>query len=290
MDFNLSVPVRKKTQYFSMAKAPADQFYYGDYIRDTRSLSLDAKGAWMDILCNGFFKNPQGRISQSYDDWARMFGCDVDTAKTVIAAIKKHQVGDVVTERNGDVTVTNRRMYNAWCDRQDVKQRVQRYRDRHGGDVKRKSNGKVTSLSSSSSSDLDDIDDRKTNVSIINLYLAYTKRFNEHDDSNWNGRWTRKDDAIGKNFNSIDLAYVELGIIQTQVNKGIGNGKIQSFQYYANEIQITAEKAGVSPESLQQILVHHRSTLDRWFGRPLIRDGHDATCPCAVCIRQRGMQ
>lgn len=244
----------------------------------------------MDILAHGFFKTPQGRISQSLEDWAIMFGCSIDDAKTVLEAIKKHQVGDVVTERNGDVTVTNRRMYNAWLERQDVKQRVKRYRDRHGGDEKRKSNGKVTPLSSSSSSDLDDTDDRKTNVSIINLYLAYTKRFNEHDGSSWNGRWTRKDDAIGKNFNAIDLAYVELGIIQTQVNKGIGNGKIQSFQYYANEIQITAEKAGVSPESLMQILVHHRATLDRWFGKPLTGESHDTNCPCAVCIKERGRE
>lgn len=139
-----------------MAKAPADQFYFSDYIRDTRSLSLEARGAWMDILSQGFFKTPQGRISQDLDAWATMFGCSVDTAKTVLEAIKKHQVGDVVTERNGNITVTNRRQYRTWKEKDDARIRQENYRKRRGHDEEepksRKNNGKVTSYSSSSSS------------------------------------------------------------------------------------------------------------------------------------------
>jgi 5-methylcytosine-specific restriction endonuclease McrA len=116
-----------------MGKAPAEQFYWGDYIRDTRSLNLMAKGAWSDILAHGFFKTPFGRISQSLDDWATMFGCDAATAKTVLEAIKKHQVGDVDKERNGDITVTNRRRFRDWQEKQSGAERQARFRERGGG-------------------------------------------------------------------------------------------------------------------------------------------------------------
>lgn len=139
-----------------MGKAPAIQFYPSDYVRDTRSLNLMAKGAWADILFLGFSKTPQGRISQSIDDWATMLGCDIATAKTVLEAIRKHQVGDVVTQRNGDITVTNRRMFRDWKEREGAKKRAARYRDKHGGDeneeASRKNHGKITTLSSSSTS------------------------------------------------------------------------------------------------------------------------------------------
>lgn len=256
-----------------MGKAPADQFYFGDYIRDTRSLSLEVKGAWMDIIAHGFFKTPQGRISQSYDEWARMLGCDTATVKTVIDAIKKQGVGDVVTERNGDVTVVNRRKFNEWKERNSNKERQKNYRDRHGGgDETGSRNGKVTPLSSSSSSSSDsDLDfdlTIGTQRAIVDVYLTYTRRFNEHDGSSWNGKWRAKDDAVGKQFNTTDLATVELGIIQTQVHKGIGNGKILSFQYYVNEIKFVAERA-LSPETLQMVLQRHREQMEVWFGGPV---------------------
>lgn len=142
-----------------MGKAPADQFYFMDYIRDTRSLSLEAKGAWMDILAHGFFNVPQGRISQDLDAWSRMLGCPVDTARTVLEQIGKHRVGDVETERNGDVTVTNRRQFNAWQEREANKHRVADYRERKKAANSTGGNGecnadvqKRNSASSSSSS------------------------------------------------------------------------------------------------------------------------------------------
>jgi uncharacterized protein YdaU (DUF1376 family) len=150
-----------------MAKAPADQFYFGDYIRDTRCLSIAARGAWADILSFAFFETPQGRISQDLDAWSRMFGTDIDTARSILMEIQKRKVGDVVTERNGDVTVTNRRKYREWMEREAGKQRVKRFRDKHGGKDKEEcngeSNGNVTSYSSSSTSS-------STSSSLIDSY------------------------------------------------------------------------------------------------------------------------
>jgi hypothetical protein len=70
----------------------------------------------------------------------------------------------------------------------------------------------------------------KTTPRIINLYLQYNLNFNEKS------KWTARDDEAGKSFNEIDIRLVELGIIQTQANKGF-TGKINSFSYYAPEIK-----------------------------------------------------
>ena len=70
----------------------------------------------------------------------------------------------------------------------------------------------------------------KSNARIINLYLHYNLILNEKS------KWSMKDDEVGKRFNDIDIRLVELGIIQTQSNKGF-EGKINTFGYYANEIQ-----------------------------------------------------
>jgi hypothetical protein len=69
----------------------------------------------------------------------------------------------------------------------------------------------------------------KTQPRIINLYLAYNPVFNEKT------KWNVRDDDAGLPFNNVDIRIVEMGIIQTQANKGF-TGKINSFSYYVPEI------------------------------------------------------
>ena len=121
------------------------------------------------------------------------------------------------------------------------------------------------------------LDDRRltiryrTRVPIINLYLAYTARFNEHSANavgKWSGKWIARDDEAGAEFNEIDIKIVELGIIQTQANKGIGNGKIQTFKYYIDEIRNVLQQ-NMADDTLKIMVTHQRGTLTRWFGRDL---------------------
>lgn len=200
-------------------KPPADQFYFGDYIRDTRCLSLMARGAWADFLGFAFFKTPQGRISQSLEDWATMWSCDEATAKTVLEAIKKHKVGDIVTERNGDITVTNRRKYREWIEREGGKQRAKRYRDRHGGNEVGENNGKVTPYSSSPTSSSTSSSDQ------IDSYVHACVR--EHPDS--------------------DPRLVEIAVLETMIRrKGSTNEHrpIKSIRYFDAEIKQMCSKKG----------------------------------------------
>lgn len=101
----------------------------------------------------------------------------------------------------------------------------------------------------------------KTKPRIINLYLQYNAIFNELSVSDpkgkWTARWSPRDDEAAQKYNEINLEIIELGIIQTQTNKGIGQGKIQTFKYYVEEIEKVLI-SGASDEMLEMILKYHR--------------------------------
>lgn len=133
-----------------MSKAPADQFYYADFLRDTNELSLAAVGGWMKCLCKMWFSVTRGQISMPLSGYARMFGCTVDQAKAVVEEIREFGIGDVVTEPNGNITLINRRMYREWKEAEANRLRQQKYRERQKEAYGGERNGKVTPPSSTS--------------------------------------------------------------------------------------------------------------------------------------------
>ncbi len=101
----------------------------------------------------------------------------------------------------------------------------------------------------------------KTMPLIINLYLQYNATFNEKT------KWTVRDDEAGKSFNDVDIRLVELGIIQTQSNKGF-SGKINSFSYYTPEIKNFIELK-MPAASLDMMLEINRQRWQQQTGRIL---------------------
>lgn len=119
------------------------------------------------------------------------------------------------------------------------------------------------------------IDDRrlkmlyKTKPFIINLYLRYNSIFNELAESGgkkWAARWSPRDDESAHRYNEIPPPIVELGILQTQVQKGFGSSRIQTFKYYTDEIEKVLA-SGVSDEMLGTILQYHRQLWKNQTGR-----------------------
>ncbi|MBC7947114.1 MAG: hypothetical protein H7Y42_04485 [Chitinophagaceae bacterium] len=110
----------------------------------------------------------------------------------------------------------------------------------------------------------------KTRPFIINLYLRYNAIFNEISaasaKTNWSARWTPRDDEAARKYNETDPRIIELGIIQTQTNKGIGQGRIQTFKYYVDEIE-NVLLSEIGTEMLDTILQYHRQVWTRWAGR-----------------------
>ncbi len=92
------------------------------------------------------------------------------------------------------------------------------------------------------------IDDRrlkinwKTKPALINLYLQFNSK----------NKWKVADDEAAHRYNEIDIRIVELGILHTQFNKQF-QGKINSFSYYAPEIETWIE-ANLPGESLDRTI------------------------------------
>ena len=111
----------------------------------------------------------------------------------------------------------------------------------------------------------------KSKPFIINLYLAYNTVFNELAESGgkkWAARWSPRDDESAHRYNDLQPAIVELGILQTQIQKGFGTARIQTFKYYTDEIEKVLT-SGVSDEMLQTILTYHRNIWKNQTGREL---------------------
>jgi hypothetical protein len=135
-----------------MGKAPADQFYFSDHLRDTRSLSLIAKGAWMDCLCDMWFSATRGRISKPIMGYARLFGCTAEQAKSALDEISELGVGNCVMESNGNVTISNRRMVREQKEREYNNYRVKKYRNKNKMEPDPPCNADVTECNGPSSS------------------------------------------------------------------------------------------------------------------------------------------
>jgi hypothetical protein len=161
-------------------KAPAFQFYPGDWIQDTRVLSLAAKGAWIDILCAMWRSQTRGMITLPLIGYSRLIGATVDQTKSVISELVEMGVCDCriddenvtcnadVTNCNGDVTLINRRMYSDEINRNNGKLRVAKYRK------KLRCNGDVTPLSSDFSlqTSLDLSKDKSTDVDVSSKHFS----------------------------------------------------------------------------------------------------------------------
>jgi hypothetical protein len=130
-----------------MSKLPAFQFYPGDYLKDPQvtMLSLAARGAWVDLICAMHETDRTGELVGSVEQMARITRCSVDEFRVCLVELKACKVANI-TERNGKITIVNRRMAREHKERVSNKMRQAKFRNSTNV-VK-----KVTSPSSSSSS------------------------------------------------------------------------------------------------------------------------------------------
>lgn len=90
-----------------MPKLSFMKWYPADWINDTRALSAEAKGCWIDILCLMWNGPKRGVWSGTYQEFARVTGTPWEIAPRLIQELGKVSL---VTFRDTEVTVHNRRM------------------------------------------------------------------------------------------------------------------------------------------------------------------------------------
>ncbi len=145
----MSKPKNKKPE----GKPPADQFYWGDWLRDEQLQQASAvvRGAWANFLAHAWFSKTRGRITGTRESLAQLCNCTGAEFGQFIEEARRYKFCDVkitqsrfVTKcHSGDggtcheiVTVTNRRQYRKWQkeekERKDAakRQREKRARDK----------------------------------------------------------------------------------------------------------------------------------------------------------------
>jgi uncharacterized protein YdaU (DUF1376 family) len=102
---------KKKLEPEEKQKLPYIPMYTGDYIKDTRDLSLEAKGAWSDMILFMWVNNSKGILTGTVDDFTRRIGSTSPEQTTrIITEIAFKKVGDVTQDDNGYITITCRRL------------------------------------------------------------------------------------------------------------------------------------------------------------------------------------
>lgn len=134
-----------------MGKAPAFQFYPGDWRRDTQvqMASMETRGVWIEMLCCMWDAPNRGKLHGNLQCLSRLLGCETNVLIRALVEIERYKIGDV-TQCNNSVTVINRRMFREEKDREKTRLRVRRHRKTQG--TKGTSNESVTPPSSSSPS------------------------------------------------------------------------------------------------------------------------------------------
>src|SRR5688500_14639992 len=92
-------------------KAPAFQFYPGDWLKDPQlsMCSPASRGVWMDLLCAMHELGRSGQVTGTVDQLCRLCRCTAAEMSAALTELESTKTASV-SERNGVVTVICRRM------------------------------------------------------------------------------------------------------------------------------------------------------------------------------------
>lgn len=117
-----------------MGKQPAFMFYPGDWVQDTRSLSLATKGAWIDILCALWRSQTRGSLTLPIIGWARLISATVAHTEAVITELVDMRVCECTKNSQNlsapddrQMTLINRRMFREGNERLQHIERQRKY-------------------------------------------------------------------------------------------------------------------------------------------------------------------
>ncbi len=128
-------------------------FVVRDWLTDEQVTLLkeSTRGIWMDALCRMFMDDRKGQIAGTIEDLSRLCRTSVNPMRAAIDDLKLRSAADV-TERDGIVTLMNRRMRREWIGRKSARDRQKRKREREAnGVVTEMSHGESPPLSNSHS-------------------------------------------------------------------------------------------------------------------------------------------
>ena len=111
-----------------MPKLPFMQFFPADWLRDTRCLTPEARGVWIDLLCFLHDTEPRGSATLTIRQWASKLVVNQDTFTACLSELVEMGVCNSVTLGNGHVTVESRRITREQKRRESDRMRKARER------------------------------------------------------------------------------------------------------------------------------------------------------------------
>lgn len=137
-----------------MAHLPFFQFFPADWLQDTRVLSLEARGAWIDFLCAMWIAPERGKLEWTQDQLEHFLGLDSFESTEIWNELIASGVGEfefhegpptpsgpgLPKSRHSTncVTVMSRRMYREDRERNQGRERVKRHRNANVTQKKRR--------------------------------------------------------------------------------------------------------------------------------------------------------
>jgi hypothetical protein len=107
-----------------------DEFDWDAFIGDTMDASAATVGAWMRCLYRMRRSTTRGQITRNAVGFGRLFGTSPDQATAIVAEIESLEIGEVERQQNGEVTLTNRRMFRKFQADKKAAERQQRFKDK----------------------------------------------------------------------------------------------------------------------------------------------------------------
>jgi len=95
-----------------MADLPFIQFFVADWLRDTRVLTCEAKGAWVDLICYSWTAPEPGVLCLLPEAYGRMLGLDKKKTTVVLDELASLGVCDREDLPDGRIKITCRRVVN----------------------------------------------------------------------------------------------------------------------------------------------------------------------------------
>jgi len=136
---------------------PYMEWYPTDYLADTRCVSLEARGAWADVLCEMHLAEHRGELAMPVAGYARLFGVSIAQAAVVLGELIEYGVasgavsgeecnGPVTVRPQDHVTLVCRRMVREEEGRAQGRFRVRKCRERAAGVTPEKRAGNAEPL------------------------------------------------------------------------------------------------------------------------------------------------
>lgn len=93
-----------------MAKQPYIPLYTGDYLKDTRMLPLEARGAWVDLMVFMWDAKERGVLVGTMPEYAMLMSCTLEQANFAIGLLQQKGICDFEVMSNGLIKLICRRM------------------------------------------------------------------------------------------------------------------------------------------------------------------------------------